>query len=276
MLSNPWPKARALLTVHYAFMMEYRAELVLWAIATSLPLIMMGVWIPAGSSGRFGLDAVGFARYFLAAYIVHQMSIVWVIYDFDWYIVSGRLSPYLLQPLDPAWRFLAAHVSEQGARLPFVALIVGGFFVLYPQALWGAGGEDLWVPAPQRVLIAVVATYCAFALRFLMQYSLAMAAFWVERAASLERLLYLPYLFLSGLLAPLEVYQGTPLKDALREIAMFTPFPYLLWFPARLLAGGEVPVGKAFAVMGAWGIALWGLNRWLWRKGLGRYSAMGA
>ena len=45
-----WRVARALLVSQYALMLEYRAEIVLWALSGVLPLIMLGVW--SGSGGR--------------------------------------------------------------------------------------------------------------------------------------------------------------------------------------------------------------------------------
>ncbi|RMF24899.1 MAG: multidrug ABC transporter permease, partial [Cyanobacteria bacterium J083] len=36
-------KARTILLAHYAHMLEYRAEILLWALSGSLPLILMGV-----------------------------------------------------------------------------------------------------------------------------------------------------------------------------------------------------------------------------------------
>ncbi|WP_318528505.1 hypothetical protein [Plectonema radiosum] len=48
-------KALTLLSVYYAYMIEYRAELILWVLAGSLPIILMGVWIQAAQNGKFGL-----------------------------------------------------------------------------------------------------------------------------------------------------------------------------------------------------------------------------
>ncbi len=267
-----WRRTRTFLTVYYSLMAEYRAELFLWAIATSLPLIMMGVWIEAGASGRFPLDEAALARYFVAVFIVRQFSIAWVIYDFEYHVVTGRLSPLLLQPIDPIWRFVVPHLSEQLARLPFVACLVGLVLWLYPQALAAPDGSATpWWPTWDRIVWAAVLTYFAFTLRFLMQYTLAMLAFWVERVVAFDRLLQIPYLFLSGLIAPLEVF-----PDAVRSLAVYTPFPYLVWFPARLLAGADVEIAQGLIVIAVWLLVFQLVSRTIWRRGLRHYSAMGA
>jgi ABC-2 type transport system permease protein len=255
--------ARVLISVYYAYMVEYRAELFLWALSGSLPFILMGVWMEAAQGKQFGLSPLDFARYFLAAFITRQFTIVWVIWDFEKEVLSGQLSSRLLQPIDPVWRHLAGHFAERFARLPFAAALVGLFFLLYPQSFW--------IPNPTTVFLFLVVVVLAFILRFLIQYTLAMLAFWTERASSLEEFWFLFYLFLSGLIAPLEVF-----PPEVRAVALWTPFPYLVHFPASLLAGLPVDVGQGILVMLAWSLLFFGLNRWLWRKGLKEYSGMGA
>ncbi|AUB35678.1 ABC-2.P, ABC-2 type transport system permease protein [Nostoc flagelliforme CCNUN1] len=256
-------KALTLLSVYYAYMIEYRAELILWVLAGSLPIILMGIWIQAAQGGQFGLSPVDFARYFITVFMVRQLTVVWVIWDFEREVVEGKLSPKLLQPLDPVWHHVASHISERFARLTFVFLLVGLFFILYPKAFW--------VPSLSRFLLFTLAAILAFALRFTIQYTFAMFAFWTERASALENFWLLFYLFLSGLIAPLEVF-----PEPVQKIVMFTPFPYLIDFPASLLVGLPVDIGRGFGSMVGWILVFLGANRFLWRAGLKRYSGMGA
>jgi ABC-2 type transport system permease protein len=223
----------------------------------------MGIWIQAARSGQFSLSPVEFARYFFAAFLVRQFTVVWVIWEFEREIVEGRLSFRLLQPLNPIWHHLASHAAERFARLPFAFGLVALFFLLYPQAFW--------VPSLTSVVLFLFVVTAAFALRFLMQYTLSMFAFWTERASALEQFWFLFYLFLSGLVAPLEVFP--PLA---REIVLWTPFPYLIYFPASLLVGLPVDLGRGLLVMLIWTVLLYLMYRWLWRKGLQQYSGMGA
>jgi ABC-2 type transport system permease protein len=158
---------------------------------------------------------------------------------------------------------VAAHLAEQATRLPFVALIVALFFALQP--------GSFWLPSPDRAAAGLLATLLAFAINFLIQSSIACLCFWTERASALERLVYIPFVFLSGLVAPLEMF-----PPALRRLAEWTPFPWILRFPAALLAGEPLAVGRGLVVMVAWIALLLPLCMLLWRAGVRRYSAMGA
>ena len=259
-------KIRTMLVVFFAEMVEYRMELFFWMVATALPLIMMGLWVKAAaSSDKFTMTPSEFARYYLALFLVRQMTIVWVIYHFEWHVITGRLSPLLLQPLNPLWRFFWLHISEQGARIPMVILTMLLMALAWPEAMW--------VPSVRAIVAALVAIVAAFALRFAIQYAFALASFWVERATALEKLFFVPYIYFSGVIAPLE-----EIPQAIRQIVLWTPFPYLMWYPARLLMGGQVEVSlwQVVGVMGAWMGLFVLLDCWLWWRGLRNYSAMGA
>jgi ABC-2 type transport system permease protein len=257
--------ARVLLTTQYAHMLEYRAEIALWALSGLVPLLMMTLWIHqadmggglgAGSPAAGGLSRVDLARYFISAFIVRQFTVAWVVFAFEEDALQGRLSPMLLQPLHPLWRYLTSHLAEQATRLPFVAGLAGLFVLLVPWAAW---------------LLVVLATALAFAVNFLVQCLIAVLCFWSERASALERLHTLAMLFLSGLMAPLEVF-----PPAVRQAAEWTPFPWIIHFPARLLAGAEINVAVGFAALAGWLALLLPLTLLLWRAGVRRYAAMGA
>ena len=254
---------RALLGVEYAHMLEYRAEIALWALSGVLPFIMLSVWSGSDARVGLGLDGMALDRYFLSAFLVRQCSVVWVVYAFEEDALLGRLSPYLLQPLHPLWRYVAAHLGEQLTRLPFAAAITGIFFLLQPAAFW--------LPSPDRALLGWLATWMAFAIGFLLQSLIAALCFWSEKASALERLLFIPFVFLSGLLAPL-----TAFPPAVRAVAQWTPFPYLIDFPARVLAQQPLDLMAGFAAQLLWIGLLLPCVLLLWRAGVRRYSAMGA
>lgn len=262
-LSRTLRRARVFLSVHYAHMLEYRAELVFWMLAGLFPFILMGVWVKASESGQLSLDSLGFARYFLAVFLVRQFTVVWVIWDFEREIVEGKLSPFLLHPIDPVWRHVARHIAERFARAPFLIALLVSFFVIQPHVFW--------IPEFQTALTFLAMVAMAFSLRFTIQYTFAMFCFWTERASSLQDLWFLLYLFLSGMIAPLSEY-----PESVRAFVYWTPFPYLVNVPASLLAGTPVDLPRSFAMLAIWLCFFIGLNRMLWKMGLKHYSGMGA
>jgi len=254
--------ARALFISQYALMLEFRAEILLWALSGVMPLLMFSLWSSAPAGAAAGISPQAFARYFLAAFVVRQFTVVWVVYAFEEDNLLGRLSPLLLQPLPLVWRYAAAHLAEQATRLPFVMVMVALFFLAVPEAVW--------IPSPARLLLALLAAHLGFWLNFLLQHAITMLCFWSERASALERFLFMPYLFLSGMLAPLDLY-----PEAVRRFALLTPFPSMLYVPAQLASGGAIDAPAAFRTVALWLAVLIPLNLLLWRAGVRRYAAMG-
>ena len=74
--------ARVLLSSQYAYMLEYRAEIALWALSGVVPFIMLALWsqVDTGAAGAqaLGLNRLELGRYFLSAFIVRQFTIAWV------------------------------------------------------------------------------------------------------------------------------------------------------------------------------------------------------
>ncbi len=258
-----WRKFRAYALAGFAAWTEYRVELYLWALAGVMPIIMMGVWRQASSHHDFGISPAEFTRYFLAVFLIRQLTMVWVIWEFESQVVMGTLSPLLLQPVNPFWRFLVWHLTERVARAPFAVGLMVVWFWVFPDALW--------LPRWHDVGWAFVAALAAFGTRFVIQSAFSMVAFWSERASSLEELWFLFYMFLSGMMAPLELF-----PPLVRSIAELTPFPYLVYFPVKLLLGQHVDIAKGFTVLGLWALLGFAAFRILWRRGLRHYSAMGA
>jgi ABC-2 type transport system permease protein len=232
-------KAQALFAHAFATMTEYRAEIVIWMISGSLPLVMMAVWMALAADGPVGgYAAADFAAYFLSVFLVRQLTVVWVVWELDREIRLGELSPKLLRPMDPMWVHLADNVAEKAVLGGFALLVVGA-----------------WV------------------IKFFQQYATGLLTFWTDQSVGLERVWFSVSMVLSGALAPLDLF-----PEALRAALPYTPFPYLIDVPVQALLGrlGGADLALAFAVQAAWG-AFFVLARWvLWRQGLRRYGAVGA
>ncbi|MDJ0661506.1 MAG: ABC-2 family transporter protein [Crocosphaera sp.] len=261
----PWliKKIVSFLSVYYAHMLEYRAEIFFWVLSGSLPIILMGVWIKAAQGENFSLTSVEFARYFFCVFQVRQFTNVWVIWDFEKEVIEGKLSFKLLHPVDPGWYHVARHIAEKMTRFPIAILITLLFFGLYPQAVW--------IPELNNIILGVIAIVLSFTLRFIIQYTLAMFCFWIERATAIQQFWFLFDIFLSGITAPLDVF-----PPGIKELVLLTPFPYTVYFPASLFINRSVNVTLSFIIMLTWIILFFMLNRWLWKKGLKQYSGMGA
>ncbi len=256
-------KIITLLKVQYSNMMEYRIEIALWAISGIIPFFMLNIWTNNNLNESINVSNVMLSRYFLSAFFVRQFSVVWVVFTFEEDALLGKVSPYLIQPLNPFFRYFAQHIAEQITRFPFAMIIALVFFLFNP--------ECIWVPSLGIFLLSFFATFFSFLIQFLIQSIIACLCFWTEKASSIERLLFIPTLFLSGLLSPVIAFPGY-----VKSWIYITPFPYLIDFPANLLSGNKTNIISGFVMQIFWISVLFPLFKRTWSVGTKKYTAMGS
>ncbi len=252
----------------FAAMVQYRASLVIWMIGHVLePLVYLVVWstvsnTQGGSVGSYSTRE--FAAYFIILMLVNHVSYTWIMYEFEYRIREGLLSSALLKPVHPIHSDIADNVSSKLITLPLmivIALILSFLFQPVASPQWWA------------LLLAIPVLFLAFLVRFLLEWTLANAAFWTTRVNALNQLYFVLVLFLSGQLAPLSLF-----PNPIQVLAALLPFRWLISFPVELLLG-RLTLTDTLLGMGAqvvWlGISLF-LIRMVWQAGLRIYSAVGA
>ena len=255
-------KFSTLFKTQYANMLEYRAEIALWAISGIIPFFMLNIWTNNGLNESINISNIMLSRYFLSAFFVRQFSVVWVVFTFEEDALLGRVSPYLIQPLHPFIRYFAQHIAEQITRFPFAILIAICFFIVNPQSLW--------IPSFLTMIITLISTFFSFLIQFLMQSIIASFCFWTEKSSSVEKLLFIPTLFLSGLLAPVASF-----PNYVKSWIYLTPFPYLIDFPASILSGNQTSVVGGLLIQLLWIILFFSIFKKVWKSGTRKFTAMG-
>src|SRR5215471_14523925 len=257
LLARRWRLARVLLSVTLAAFIEYRAEVLIWMIAGSLPLIMMFIWMGLAANGPVGgYGAADFAAYFLLVFIVRQFTVCWVVQPLSREIRLGEMSSRLMRPLDPYWMYVADHIIALIMRIPIVPPVV-----LLGLALTGAFGKL----SPAALPLFFLAMTGAWLIRFNMHYSLGLVAFWTDQATSFEGLLFTIYMVFGGALFPISLLPPTA-----QEIIALTPFSYTIGFPVDIMLGklSTADMLHGFGMQVVWTLAFIGLRHLTWRQGL--------
>ncbi len=256
-------KIFTLLKVQYSNMLEYRVEIALWAVSGIIPFFMLNIWTNNNLNEAININNTMLSRYFLSAFFVRQFSVVWVVFSFEEDALLGKLSPYIIQPLNPFFRYFTQHIAEQITRFPFALIIAIFFFLFNP--------ESIWFPNLIFLFLSFISTFLSFLIQFLIQSIIACLCFWTEKASSIERLFFIPTLFLSGLLAPVASF-----PKYVKSWIYFTPFPYLIDFPANLLSGNKTNISGGFIMQILWILLLFPLFTKIWYEGTKKYTAMGS
>jgi ABC-2 type transport system permease protein len=251
-----------------SMMLQYRASLVIWLIAHVLdPLVYLSVWTAVsryggGSVGGYG--AADFAAYFIVLMLANHVTYTWIMYEYEYRVRHGSLSFALLRPVHPIHADLADNISSKVITLPLI---------LAAAALIAIAFRPVVHTTPWAAVAFVPALLLAFGVRFLMEWTLAMAAFWTTRVSAVNQVYFVASLFLSGQMAPLSL-----LPRPLQLAASILPFRWVTSFPVELLLGrvAWTEALQGIGIQAAWLLVCLFLLRLVWRAGVRVYSAVGA
>jgi ABC-2 type transport system permease protein len=252
----------------FASMVQYRASLIIWMIGHVLePLVYLVVWsvVSEGGGGSVAnYTTAQFAGYYIVLMLVENVSYTWIMYEYDYRVREGLLSPALLRPVHPIHVDIADNVSSKMITMPFMLVVAALLSAIFHPSITPQG----WALAA-----AVPALFLAFLLRFLLEWTLAQAAFWTTRVSAINQSYFVLILFLSGQIAPLTLF-----PHAIQVLAAIMPFRWMLGFPVELLLGRLTPIEAltGLGVQVVWAALAYGLMRLVWRAGIRLYSAVGA
>lgn len=180
-------------------------------------------------------------------------------------ISSGRISSYLVRPVSYHGYALALDLAQKtvhvASALVEVALLAalarGGVFLPREPASWA---------------LFAAASGLSCLLFFFMEFMVSSLAFWTSESGGPLFCFDLFLQFAAGAFFPLDV-----LPEALRRILAATPFPYMVYVPARLFLEKIPPAEAArlLAIEAAWLAVFAAAAHAVWNRGLRVYAAEG-
>ena len=260
--------ARALPTIvktSFSEAVAYRAEFLIWMLSNTMPLIMLALWSAVAREapvGRFGQKE--FVAYFLATFIVRQLTSSWVAWQMNFEVRQGTLALRLLRPIHPMLTFAVENLAAQPLRL-VVALPMA--------AVWlGTVGAGQLPRDPALWVAFVVAVLGGWLMTFLANFAIGCLAFHMESSIKMMDVWLSLYFVFSGYLFPVELF-----PPALKAVTAWLPFRYIIGLPVELITSAHDRPAAAALLLGQWiwvAVMLAGTIL-LWRRGLRRFSAYG-
>ena len=252
--------------VSIAGVVAYRAELVIWILTSTMPLIMLSLWNAVVTEAPLeGFGPAEMTRYFAATLVVRQLTSSWLLWELNYEIRSGALSMKLMRPMHPLWVSAADMMAAMPMRLVVLLPMLLGLVIWRPELLSS--------PPTWSLLLFVPSVFLAWLLGYLVQAAFACLAFWLEQTQGLFGVWFGAWMLLSGYLAPLELF-----PPWMHRTLDWLPFRGMLATPVELLAGTRALDDALFDIalqVGWTGLAI-ALVALLWRLGIRRYGAYGA
>jgi len=245
------------------YLMEFFAHVVLGIIIlTVLIFVWTAVFKQVSNFGGYTLSSM--ITYLVMVRFLHfttRGNITRLVAD---EIKEGKLSIYLLKPFNYLgfWfsSFWADRLFECLVRLSVLVL----FIVILPQYFR--------FPPVFQVISFFLFLVISLLLNFLLNVLIASAAFWVTDIRLFSTTLGLSLGFLAGKVIPVDIMPG-----ALKDLSLFLPFQYTLYFPIKIFQGrfigGEILRGVLVSLI--WLVVFFWLLLFLWKRGLKKYEAVG-
>ena len=204
--------------------------------------------------------------YYLIVTIVDALTAV---NEDDWQIAAdikdGRISQFLLKPID----FLSYRLCLFWAgRLIYtlVAFVPVTLFILWLRRYLVFPGSA------ERVTWFLVSLVMTGLLQFFISYTMALLAFWVLEVSTFIFIVFAFEYIAGGHLFPLNI-----LPPVLANVLNYTPLPYQMFFPVSIYLGQTTGAAlyRGLLIQTFWVCAAYALARWVWNRGIKKYSAVG-
>lgn len=243
----------------------YRAELLVWVLTTTMPLVMLPLWLAVAETGAVrGFTGEDFVAYFLATFLVRQVTSAWASWTINYEVRNGTLALRLMRPIHPFW----AYAVENLAALPMRMAVAGPIAVA--ALVWTS--HDRLARSPSWIAIFIVAVIGAWAITFLAHLAVGSLSLWTQSSIKIMDVWTAGFFVFSGYLVPIAVF-----PESIGWLPDWLPFRYQLGLPVETITG-RLELEDALMLLArqwAWvcGLALACLA--LWKRGLRRFQAYG-
>lgn len=230
------------------------------------PLIFLMVWqaVAVSQGGNAGSYTAGtFAAYFMLVMVVNHFTFTWIMYSISFEVREGYLAALLMYPIHPIHTYVSDNITYKVISL----LLVIPVWIIMQLVFRPEFNFELWqLPAFSLALVL------AAAIRFVLEWTVAQAAFWVVDTGALNVSFSTLLLLFSGRFAPIDLF-----PTWFEAIGKALPFWWLVAFPVEILMGNlsmsEILGG--YVILAAWGIALGAIMMFVWRAGVRHFGAVG-
>ena len=250
--------------------LAYRFNYLTRTLFSFIPLFaMLSLWQTIYRNHNGTASGFSQAEMMLYYLLVAVVDVLTAVNEDDWQIAAdireGNISQFLLKPVDYLWYRLCLFFSGRIAFIAVAVVPLAVFLICFRQYVLPPVNLTALLVLPVSLLLTAL-------LQFFISYGMAMLAFWLLEISTFIFILFALEYLASGHLFPLEI-----LPPAVKEVLYFTPFPYQLYFPISIYlgktAGPELWRGLGCQLL--WVLAAYIFARWMWRRGIKRYSAFG-
>lgn len=253
-----------MLSLHCSHVLQYWLKSLVWVLLDMLNVVILILFWNA-ASGTMNVTVSQLQSYYLlllvmgTAVMAHPEEGVGYI---D--IARGGLSAYLLKPYSYFWLKFQQEIGWRVISGLWAVVLIVGMRLL---------GVSLTLASSVPLLVCGVGVcILGHLLSFVFKMCLGLLGFWFTAIRGVLDLSAIITIVCAGYLMPLSSY-----PEPVRTIVLNLPFAGMLYYPAAVMGGMIDASGIARIVLlqVGWLIVCVGIYKFLWRKGIATYTAVG-
>ncbi|MBI1862571.1 ABC-2 family transporter protein, partial [Candidatus Microgenomates bacterium] len=179
-------------------------------------------------------------------------------------IKEGEIAARLLKPISYLWTMVALETPWR--------VIQGLIGVVTVFAFIAFGVHIQFTDNLEKIVFGVVISIGAFLVSYFLKMCTGILAFWFTDINALLETQEVLILVFSGYIMPVDL-----LPWNLYNISMFTPFPYIIYYPIKAFLGtlSIDQMIRIVIVQWVWILLLYGVFKILWKRGVYKFSGVG-
>jgi len=245
----------------------YRLNFILWRVRNVFSLILVFfLWrnIYTNRSMMFSYTKEKLITYILAVNVFGALIFSTLATEIAGDILNGNIINQLLKPISFFKVVIAKEAADKLLNFSCSILEIVCLILIFQPKIF-----------IQNNLFSYIATFIAltigFASSFFISLTLSYIAFWTPEVWAPRFLYTILTTFMAGTFFPLDI-----LPKPIYYLLLLTPFPYLIFLPAKVyIEGFSSSLLPLFLVGFTWSCLLFVFNKLIWQRGIKEFSFFG-
>ncbi len=259
-------KYLTLFKINWQNSLQYRASTVIYIFGYGLYVsVLLYLWLSVYRDGnQMGDYSVSdMITYYALQMVMNTLILSYISWDLIDQIREGFFSNFLVKPLHSLFYWFTINLSSKILEAIYISItgLVLFFFLR----------EYFWFPRHlSTYFYFILSLFFAFSLAFLMDFCIALIAFWLIQVRVFKFMLQYLIFFFAGAILPLDLF-----PKWLQAIVHWLPFQFIVFVPIEIYLEKDPQLLNHFASEAAWTLLFYGLANWALSKGVKKYEAVG-